>query len=144
MNLVNERSCKAHDVVRGLFPDLQAQHIDWVGSSYISGVTDTDVDMLVYSGDIKPLCLVDWDNGGSEPPGEPDVWTSYKKVVDGVEINIILTNSVGYFRDWQCSAEVCKFLELMGVHLTKGQVHGVHQIIMDGGTATEEYAVRGY
>lgn len=114
--------------------------ITYVGSAYISGCTETDVDILVLIPSISSDTYkhYGWDNGGSEPPGEPDQWTSYKKFVDGVEVNMILTNDEEYYKLWVRSAEVARFMYLSGHTLTKGQVHGIHQIVMDGGSADVE------
>lgn len=124
---------------------------DVVGSTYIQDKEDSDVDVLVLV-DENPSELSSfsgWQLGGSRNVGSADYWESWKRIVkapDGsdVVVNMILVGERDYFYAWIHAAEACRFLHLSGVKLTKGQVHGVHAIIMDESTTEVELEQRDY
>ena len=93
-----------------------------VGSTYIKDRADSDVDILVLvkRGELLPdlntLAFSGWAYGGSVGLGN-DSWMSWKRVVNGVEVNMLLTNRADYFKLWLDAAEVCRFLHLQGYRL---------------------------
>jgi hypothetical protein len=123
-------------------------NLDIVGSTYIADTTDRDVDILVLSpfADIGSLTFSGWDYDGScgPCPDNPDAWMSWKKTVDGVEINMLICSTKAYITAWLTAAEVCRFLHLSGIAVKSAVVHGIHEIIMDDSTADAEMIVRTY
>jgi len=73
-----------------------------------------------------------------------DHWMSWKKHVDGVEVNMLICKHDKYIEDWLTAAEVCRFLHLRGIKLTAGTRHGIHEIIMDDADADSQVPLRGY
>lgn len=119
-----------------------------VGSTYIKDTDSSDVDLLVTSAlDVNSLRFDGWQYGGSTPKSG-DGWCSWKKTitVDGkpVEVNLLVCEDRAYIKSWLDAAEVCRFLSLAGVTLTRGQIHGVHAIIMDDHDAEGELTLRNY
>lgn len=119
-----------------------------VGSTYIKDREDADVDLLVTTDlDVNELLFEGWSYGGSTPKSG-DGWCSWKKTItvddELVEVNLLVCNDRQYITAWLNAAEVCRFLSLAGVPLTKGQVHGVHAIIMDDCDAEGELPIRNY
>lgn len=111
-----------------------------VGSSYISGRQDSDVDILVFHPELtylEELGFDGWAYGGSGGEGN-DQFASWKKEVDGVLVNMLLTASDTYFLCWTQAAEVCRLLHLSGVSIDKATVIRIHNILMDGSSAEEE------
>lgn len=120
--------------------------LECVGSTYISDAGTSDVDILLCFPVpcVGEVVLADgWDFGGSVCEGG-DHWQSWKKTVQGVEVNLLMCRTQAYIDAWLTSAEVCRFLHLLGITLPRGAVHGIHQIIMDDSTAEEELPRRGY
>ena len=121
-------------VINGIGLEIEALEI--VGSTFISDKTTSDVDVLVRckNFDKDEITLRGWEYGGSVGLGNDD-WASWKRTfyVMGtkIEVNLLVTASVGLYHDWLTAADVCRFLHLAGVHLTRGQVHGVHSLIMN-------------
>ena len=120
-----------------------------VGSTYIKGTEDSDVDVLVYTPTVSPSEAVfsGWTYGGSGGSIEfdnPDKFGSWKREVGGVVVNLLLTGSEAYYDAWLTAAEVCRFLHLQGVPLTRGTVHGVHEIVMDDSDSDTEHQRRAY
>lgn len=119
-----------------------------VGSTYIKDSACSDVDLLVTTPlDVNELLFEYWAYGGSTPKSG-DGWCSWKKtiIVDDkpVEVNLLVCSDRQYVTAWLNAAEVCRFLSLAGVTLTRGQVHGVHAIIMDDCDAESELVLRNY
>jgi hypothetical protein len=126
-----------------------------VGSTYIYGSTPegSDVDYLVlvsYKTDVAEVFLNDegWSYGGSSARVN-DKWGSWTKQLrdehgDLVKANLLMTNDADYYERWVQSAEACKFLVMQGVKLTKGQVHGLHEIVMDDADADSQHHLRNY
>lgn len=119
-----------------------------VGSTYIKDSESSDVDLLVTTPlNVNELVFEDWSYGGSTPKSG-DGWCSWKKtiIVDDkqVEVNLLVCEDHSYITSWLDAAEVCRFLSLAGVTLTRGQIHGVHAIIMDDHDAEGELALRNY
>lgn len=119
---------------------------DVVGSTYIRDNTESDVDILVHTPDIDLDCAVfgaDWEYGGSVGMGN-DHWMSWKRNVDGVDVNMLLVNDRLYYDQWLTAAEVCRFLHLKGHSIPSCDVHGIHEIIMDDSDAETEVLYRSY
>lgn len=119
-----------------------------VGSTYIKHRPDGDIDVLVLS-DTCPdeAHFPGWIYGGSgamRGPDNPDMFGSWKRTVQGVEVNLLLVSGETYFRRWLDAAEVCRFMHLKGVPLTRGLVHGIHEIIMADSDAATEITRRDY
>ncbi len=87
------------------------------GSRYICNPppTDTDNDTVILAENIAAACdaLVKdgWEYGGSYVIG--DYWFSYKKTVDGVVENFIVTQDSSQFAKWKKATELCKTLNLL-------------------------------
>lgn len=128
------------DAVRGMIPDFRIEtHLSIVGSTYYANKETSDVDVLVhYSANVLNLVFDDWEYGGSSPLAG-DSWCSWKTMVKGVEINMLLAEDIGYTHKWLTAAEVCKYLHLRKFQLTKGDVAAIHEIIMDDGNANTEF-----
>ena len=130
--------------------NVEDYHLALVGSTFIQGTTPlgSDIDLLL-TVPVSPeeLHLPGWAYGGSTPLSG-DAWCSWKKLVniDGAEVtvNLLICSSKEYIDSWLTAAEVCKFLHLKGVHLDRGCVHGVHEVIMDGAVAEDEILKRNY
>ena len=126
---------------------LSAKRMELVGSTYIKGNgTDIDVLCLVPEADLDTLGFPGWEYGGSGDPTRMDSgrFGSWKYDVGGEVVNMLIVTSVEYANAWLTAAEVCRFLHLAGVDLTRGAVHGVHEIIMDDSTADTEIPKRNY
>lgn len=119
-----------------------------VGSTYIrDALSPSDVDILccIPNSSIDELDFDGWEYGGSSAPcPNNDKWMSWKKVIHGVVINMLVTNSREYERAWATAAEVCRYLHLKGYDILRCDVHGIHEIIMDGSTAEDELPKRNY
>lgn len=127
-----------------------------VGSTYISDRTDSDVDILCWdkSFDINNMTFSGWAYGGSGGLCPYDgKWMSWKREVNGVTVNMLLTRDADYYGKWLTAAEVCRFIHLKAGQLdhealcdglTRAMVHGVHEIIMDDSTAEDEIKRRNY
>lgn len=118
-----------------------------VGSTYIRDRTDGDVDILTYheSFDVDAMSFSGWLYGGSAGLcPDNNKWMSWKKIVNGVEVNMLIVGDKAYRNQWLTAAEVCRFLHLKGVALPSPVVHGVHEIIMDDSTAEDEVKRRDY
>lgn len=119
-----------------------------VGSTYIKDTESSDIDLLVTSAlDANSLRFDGWEYGGSTPKSG-DGWCSWKKTITvdatPVEVNLLVCEDRAYIKSWLDAAEVCRFLSLAGVTLTRGQIHGVHAIIMDDHAAEGELTLRNY
>lgn len=117
-----------------------------VGSTYISDSETTDVDIIILdeSASYGRIGFDGWEYGGSCDGVSSDHWESWKRTVTGVEVNMIIVTSKAYFDLWIAAAEACRFLHLQGYQIRKATVHGIHEIVMDGGTAEVENLVRTY
>lgn len=138
---MNEQVTRAFKEVREAFSDNGYKNVDdeLVGSTYYRG-EGQDIDILVLtSGDIDSMSFDGWAYGGSEGLFG-STWMSWKKGTT----NMLVTNKREYFSAWCTAAEVAKFLVLNGVTLRKGDVHGIHEIIMDDSTAEDEAKRRNY
>lgn len=126
--------------------DIEAAH---VGTSYIKG-DGNDIDVLVYAPVEGLACSVDmgveWTHGGSTGNNacNRSKWESWKRNVGEVEVNLIFINDLDYFNKWKQAAEACLFLEHCGKNLTRGEIHGVHSIVMDTSRADVELYIRSY
>lgn len=119
-----------------------------VGSTYIKDTDSSDIDLLVTSAlEANSLRFDGWQYGGSTPKSG-DGWCSWKKTITvddkPVEVNLLVCEDRAYIKSWLDAAEVCRFLSLAGVTLTRGQIHGVHAIIMDDHDAEGELILRNY
>lgn len=127
---------------------LSAKRMELVGSTYIKGNgTDIDVLCLVPEADLDSVVFPGWMYGGSNVPSQSTDdgrFGSWKYDVDGTDVNMLIVTSEEYANAWLTAAEVCRFLHLAGVDLTRGAVHGVHEIIMDDSTAETEVPKRNY
>lgn len=120
-----------------------------VGSTYIKDYLYSDVDLLVTTAmPVEQLFFDGWSYGGSSPKSG-DGWCSWKRTVkvtdeQTVEVNLLVCSDESYIKSWLTAADACRFLSMAGVTLTKGQVHGVHAIIMDGRDPVQELYLRNY
>ena len=131
-------------IMEALGVDVLGRH-EVVGSTYIKDNDKSDVDIIVLdeSFDLECMGFPGWAYGGSSGMGN-DHWMSWKRQVDGVEVNMLLVADKAYFDSWLTATEVCRFLHLQGYNLKSASVHGVHEIIMDDSTAEDEQKVRDY
>jgi len=129
----------------GLTCSLDANDLTIIGTTYILG-DGADVDVLAYVPGFSQYehGFDYWEYGGSGPEHTNDTFGSWKRTVDGVVVNLIITGDKDYHDAWITSAEVCRFLHLQGVQITAGTRHGIHEIIMDDASADEEVKHRGY
>lgn len=136
----NRYSIAAAAVKSALQEHVNIVSCEFVGSGYILDQTHGDVDVLVLV-DRHPdeLGFDGWLYGGSGSDYH-DQWGSWKRVVDGIEVNMLLTNSADYYSAWCTAAEVCRFLHLSGVVVDKSRRIAIHNIIMDDSTAIDEQA----
>ena len=113
------------------FIDIDDSNLHIVGSTYIKDKQTSDVDVLV-GVPIDPNCVTfsGWEYGGSVGIGNSN-WGSWKRTVDGVEVNMLLCDSHEYIDRWLTAADVCRMLHLSGANLRAGQVHGIHEVIME-------------
>lgn len=142
---VNKRMSIALLAANAALPEVGIENFVIVGSTYISDCTSGDVDVLCTIAIPEPhnVELPGWNYGGSTPLAG-DSWCSFKREVDGVDVNILLCGSTEYVAKWLNAAEVCRFLYLRGEIITKAATHGVHAIIMDGTDAGQELVNRSY
>ena len=113
------------------FIDIDDSNLQIVGSTYIQGKQTSDVDVLVgVPIDPDRVAFSGWEYGGSGGTGNPN-WGSWKRTVDGVEVNMLLCVSQEYIDKWLIAADVCRMLHLSGANLRAGQVHGIHEVIME-------------
>ena len=121
------------DVIASLdqFIYIDDSNLHIVGSTYIKDKQTSDVDVLV-GVPIDPNCIAfpGWDYGGSAGIGNSS-WGSWKRTVGGVEVNMLLCDSQEYIDKWLTAADVCRMLHLSGANLRAGQVHGIHEVIME-------------
>lgn len=118
---------------------IKARQTSFVGSSYITDRTDGDVDVLcLINRDPNDIGFDGWLYGGSVHEGG-DQWGSWKRTVDGVEVNMLLTQDLTYFMAWCTAAEVCRYLHLSGVTVPRVQRIGIHNIVMDDSDAESEH-----
>lgn len=115
---------------------------DWqlaiVGSTYIADNETADVDVLLTVPLNPPELSFDgWEYGGSTPKCG-DSWGSWRRTVDGVDVNLLICSNANYIERWLTSAEVCRYLHLRGINLRTCGVHAVHAIIMDYRFAKDE------
>lgn len=138
---MNNRYAIAAAAVKDALKDhVTIDRYEFVGSGYIIDSTEGDVDVLVLvNRDPDELGFDGWMYGGSGSDYH-DQWGSWKRVVDGVEVNMLLTNSAEYYRAWCTAAEVCRFLHLSGVVIDKSRRIAIHNIVMDDSTAIDEHA----
>ena len=131
-------------IMEALGVDVLGRH-EVVGSTYIKDNDKSDVDIIVLDESFDRECMgfPGWAYGGSSGMGN-DHWMSWKRQVDGVEVNMLLVADKAYFDSWLTATEVCRFLHLQGYNLKSASVHGVHEIIMDDSTAEDEQKVRDY
>jgi hypothetical protein len=130
---------------QALNKDIETLLHEVVGSTYIKDNEKSDVDILVLDEklSLEELIYPGWEYGGSTDMNG-DHWMSWKKIVDGVEINMLITTKLEYFNSWITAAEVCRFLHLQGYTLRSATVHGIHEIIMDDSDAATENHKRDY
>ena len=129
------REALAHSGRRQSFSDEQ---LAIVGSTYISDKETSDVDVLLTVPlDPQELSFSGWEYGGSTPLCG-DAWCSWRRTVDGVDVNLLICNDSAYIRRWLTSAEVCRYLHLQGIYMHTCNVHAVHAIIMDERAAVDE------
>lgn len=112
-----------------------------VGSTYING-EGSDIDVVVLlpkmDGDTVEYSMHGWTYGGSNQPGDPERWASFKTHIKGKEWNLILTSDEEYAISWVRAAEACKALRLLGFKMTKRARVAVHAVIMDEADAEDE------
>lgn len=150
MNNLQFRNWVAHGAAYGALVRANAtiEEVAIVGTAYIEDKDSTDVDILVF---LRPGCrpaeelyLENWTYSGSNAAHTNDKFASFKRVVMGVTVNLLVTSDALYFMDWVTAAEVCRFLHVMGVPVPAGVRHGIHEIIMDDSTAEQEAPRRNY
>lgn len=77
--------------------------------------TDTDNDTVILAEDIglaaTSLFKDGWEYGGSYVVG--DYWFSYKKSINGIIENFIVTQDSVQFAKWKKATELCKTLNLL-------------------------------
>lgn len=133
--------------LQNVFPHLEDKPIrmEVVGSTYISERTDSDVDVLVCVPFVVDTAhFPGWVSGGSASDSGNGNFQSWKRVEDGVLVNLLGCSSMEYINSWLTAAEVCRFLHIRGIPLDTGAVHGVHEIVMDDSTAVVEQIRRDY
>lgn len=120
--------------LRGQVSELERTMI---GSMAIHQKGD-DIDILVLvelSSDTKSVDEIEapegWVHGGYHQADGDHTWTSFKKEIDGVPVNILLTKSVEYFENAKKAVATCLFLKAVGQPVPKHIRCGVHQVIMD-------------
>lgn len=102
------------------------------GSRYICNPppTDTDNDTVILVENLgtvfKPLSNDEWEFGGSFHVA--DTWMSWKKTINGVVENLIITDVPEFFSKWKLATEVAKNLNL----LDKQDRISCFQIIVEG------------
>lgn len=150
MNNLQFRNWVAHGAAYGALARANAsiEEVAIVGTAYIEDKDSTDVDILVHlrpgGFSAKGLYLEGWSYSGSNSAHTNDRFASFKRVVMGVSVNLLVTDDARYFMDWVTAAEVCRFLHVMGVPIPAGVRHGIHEIIMDDSTAEQEAPSRNY
>lgn len=111
--------------------DIDYSNLHIVGSTYIEGKQTSDVDVLVgVPIDTNCVTFQGWEYGGSVGIGNSH-WGSWKRTVCGVEVNMLLCVSQEYIDKWRTAADVCRMLHLSGANLRTGQVHCIHEVIME-------------
>lgn len=118
--------------------DIDDGHLAIIGSTYIADKETADVDVLL-TVPLNPneLSFDGWEYGGSTPKCG-DAWCSWRRTVEGVDVNLLICERGEYIERWLTSAEVCRYLHLQGINLRTCNVHAVHSIIMDDRCATDE------
>lgn len=130
--------------------DYEVKHAEVVGSTYIAGKEDRDIDVLLLvkaDRNVEEMGFDGWAYGGSVGEGNDSHWGSWKKTFEGRDLNMLITTDETYFNAWLTAAEVCRYLHCK----TNSYVDGVkpvireadvriaiHNIIMDDSTANEE------
>ena len=130
--------------------------IETVGSAYISDNDSSDIDVLVLvtgivdapnemleqddpaTMDVDCMCFGGWSYGGSVGEGNESRWGSWKKDINGREVNMLITTSQEYFNSWLTATSVCRYLHLKGWLLDKDTIRSVHNIVMDDSIAEDE------
>lgn len=103
-----------------------------VGSTYIEDKLTNDVDvlLLVPTFPIIPWgALTGWAFDGSGCRGDPR-FQSLKKELDGVMVNLLVTNNQLFFNNWVKAAQVCFLLHQADSFLEKQDRISIHDIIM--------------
>lgn len=120
---------------------LQVKDLVSVGSTEINGKLGEDVDVLaliqmtenMYVFDID---LPNWQIGGSMLLFSVNSdWASFKREVDGVIYNMIVTTNAVMYNQWKIAVEICKYINHLlpaDQFLDKGQRCAIHAMIMDG------------
>ena len=112
---------------------IRVTRAEMVGSTYICGAEDRDVDVLMLAPDedIEAILMPGWAYGGSAGEGN-DHFASFKQTVDGVEYNALFVKKPDYFVAWLTAAEVCRFLHRVEPGTDARDIRvGIHNIIMD-------------
>jgi len=103
-----------------------------VGSTYIEDKLTNDVDVLLL---VPTFPLIPWDAltgwafDGSGSKGDPR-FQSLKKEVDGVVVNLLVTNNQLFFNNWVKAAQVCFLLHQDDGVIEKRNRTSIHDIIM--------------
>lgn len=117
--------------------DLEAEDWAHVGSSYICNTDGSDFDWLFLVKDIDAAkdtlldCGYKWDAGGYDP--DESRFYSFKKSFDGLVLNAIVIKDKDYFYAFQTAAEVCRYLDSIGVNQVryKSTRIAIHKIVRD-------------
>lgn len=124
-----------------LFPDFQAEDHGVIGSVEINGEGE-DVDIMILVNGNDAICIDDlyehdgidgWKFGGYTQIGGDHRWVSFKKEIDGLKINVLLTESKEYFKMAMLSVSICQLLRFFaeGAAVPKPIRVGVHRVLMD-------------
>jgi hypothetical protein len=119
-----------------------------VGSSYISDSTTSDIDVLVWVDKREFQSSIggysfsgtSWTYGGSFPGLDAggNHWGSWKKWVDGEEVNLLVTDDEEWYWNFVAAAKVCRYLFLKGIVQEKNVRHGIHNILMEDSMPDDE------
>lgn len=117
---------------RSALPGHPITEYDMVGSTYIEDKLTNDVDVLLLvptSPAISWNSLYNWRFGGSGDHGDPR-FQSLKRTIDGVEVNLLVTNDKLFFDNWTKAARVCFLLHQDDGVIEKRNRISIHDIIM--------------
>lgn len=117
---------------RSVLPEHPITGQALVGSTYIEGKLTNDVDvlLLVPTASIIPWgALTGWSVDGSGSRGDPR-FQSLKKELDGIPVNLLVTNDQLFFNNWVKAAQVCSLLHQSDSFLEKQNRISIHDIIM--------------